>query len=67
MRDGLRSVWRGLVIIKLSNRMPNVREDAQLSEGDINMVIRAVDPAGDGVVSIPALKELLERDTAHGA
>lgn len=48
-------------------RMPNVREDAQLSESDINLVIRAVDPVGDGVVSIPALKELLERDMAHAA
>ena len=34
-------------------------------EGDINMVIRTVDPAGEGVVSIPALKELLQRDAAH--
>ena len=47
--------------------MPNVRKDAQLSDGDINMVIRAVDPAGEGVVSVSALKELLQRDAAvHG-
>ena len=42
--------------------MPNVRQDAQLTEGDINMVIRTVDPTGEGVVSIPALKEMLQRD-----
>ncbi len=46
--------------------MPNVRKDAQLSESDINMVIRTVDPAGEGVVSISALKEMLQRDAAHG-
>lgn len=44
-----------------------MKKDAQLSDADINMVIRAVDPAADGIVSIPALKELLARDLGHAS